>query len=171
MKTLIAYATKHGTTKKCASMLAKRLTGDVDLYDLKAGGSLDLAQYEKVIIGGSIYVGKTQKEVSGFCSQNLEVLKGKKLGLFICCMLKNNVEMQLTASFPKELLDSAAIKGCLGAEIRPDDMGFGERFMTKMVTKMTAKSDPSLPVIDMKNGTSMISEDVIDNFAQVMNND
>ena len=57
MKTLILYATRHGCAEKCATKL-----------------------------GGSIHAGKIQKGVKDFCAKNLEVLKGKRLGLYLCCM-------------------------------------------------------------------------------------
>jgi len=58
MNILIAYATKYGCTEKCAAVLSEKLTGKVDLCNLKGGRASDLTQYEKVIIGGSIYMGK-----------------------------------------------------------------------------------------------------------------
>jgi menaquinone-dependent protoporphyrinogen oxidase len=48
MKTLIAYATKTGTTEKCAKMLAEKL-GSADLFNL-SNGTPDLSKYDMVII-------------------------------------------------------------------------------------------------------------------------
>jgi menaquinone-dependent protoporphyrinogen oxidase len=73
MSTLIIYASKHGSAEKCASELSKKLSGKVDLCNLKNGKMPELSQYTKVIIGGSIYVGKVQKEVSEFCLKNLDL--------------------------------------------------------------------------------------------------
>jgi menaquinone-dependent protoporphyrinogen oxidase len=169
MNTLIVYATKHGTAGKCASVLSKKLSGTVGLHHLKAGDSLDLTKYDRVIIGGSIYVGRIQNEISTFCAQNLNELKGKKLGLFICCMFKNSAEAEFNSSFPEELLNSAAAKECFGGELRFSDMSFGERLMTKMVSKTMAKNDESLSGIDMKKDVSRIDDKSIDRFADMMN--
>ncbi|MBC2582153.1 flavodoxin domain-containing protein [Clostridium sp. DJ247] len=170
MNTLIIYATKHGTTEKCASILSKKLTGKIDLHNLKVGESPDLTKYHRVIIGGSIYVGKIQKEVSTFCLQNLNELKNKKLGLFICCMFKNDAEVQLNNSFHQELLDSAAAKENFGGEMRFSDMSFIEKTITKIVSKTVAKNDTSLSAMDVKKDMCMILEKNIDGFAQQMNN-
>lgn len=35
MNTLIVYATKYGCTEKCTSLLSKKLTGKVELCNLK----------------------------------------------------------------------------------------------------------------------------------------
>lgn len=44
-------------------MLWKQLTGNVELYNLKENRVSILAEYNRVIIGGSIHMGKIQKEV------------------------------------------------------------------------------------------------------------
>lgn len=169
LNTLVVYASKHGAAEKCAAMLSEKLTGRVDLHNLKAGSVPELTQYERVIIGGSIYAGRIQKEVSEFCSQNLNALKNKKLGFFISCLFKNSAEVQLNSAFPQELLSRAAARESFGGEMRFSDMSFAEKTITKMVSKMIAKSDPSLAAMDMKKDLSMISEETIDRFAQMMN--
>ena len=88
MKTLIAYASKHGTTKKAVEKLAEELIGDVVILNLedKGASNISIEDFARVIIGGSIYLGRIQKSVKKFCETNLEkLLKVNKLGLFICC--------------------------------------------------------------------------------------
>ncbi len=133
MNTLVIYASKHGTARKCASILSKKLTGKVDIQDLRAGSIPNLAKYDKVIIGGSIYAGRIQKELTAFCSQNLDALKSKKLGLFICCMFKNSAEAQLNSAFPQEFLVNAIATENFGGEMMFSDMNFAEKLLTKMV--------------------------------------
>jgi len=170
MNTLIIYASKHGSAEKCSRMLSVKLTGKVDVYNLKAGNIPELAQYDKVIIGGSIYAGRIQKEVTEFCSKNLSNLKNKKIGLFICCIVEKNAEAQLQSSFPQELLQSSACKISFGGELKFSEMGFMEKTLTKMVTSMLSKNDKNLPAIDTKKDMSQISEENIDKFAAIMNN-
>ena len=158
MKTLIAYASKYGSTEKCAKSLSQKIQGEVDLCNLKATKKVELAQYNKVIIGGSIYAGKVRKEVREFCSENLNTLKDKKIGLFICGMSnEDTAKMQLNGAFPKELLDSAAAKECFGGEYIFKKMNFIEKFMVKKVGKVDK---------DMSN----ILNENIDRLAQSMNN-
>ncbi|KOA20430.1 protoporphyrinogen IX dehydrogenase [Clostridium homopropionicum DSM 5847] len=165
MRNLILYATKHGCTKKCAAILSQKLDGEVDLFDLKEIKGVNYDQYDKVIIGGSIYAGRIQKEVSRFCIENIDKLKEKKLGLFICCMNESIKETQINTSFPEELLNSAVVKDSFGGEFNFDHMNF----MEKTIVKMISKSDPNLPKVDGKENISKLSEDSINKFAEKIN--
>jgi menaquinone-dependent protoporphyrinogen oxidase len=74
MNTLIVYATKYGCAEKCAMELSKEFDGNVEVINLKENKRIDLVEYENVIIGGSVYIGKIQKEVADFINQNLKEL-------------------------------------------------------------------------------------------------
>lgn len=169
MNTLIIYASKHGTADKCAQELSQKLRGRVDLCNIKKGKLPELSQYERVIIGGSIYVGRIQKEISEFCANNIASLKQKKVGLFLCCMNKKEYDTQIKNAFPKELIDMATSIGNFGGEFRIKEMNFLERAAIKMVSKELAKEDPSIAQIDMKNDISFINIDSINEFVEHMN--
>lgn len=168
MSTLIAYASKHGSSKKCAELLSKKLTGNIEIINLKEHGGVDLSDFDKIIIGGSIYAGRIQKEVNEFCLKNIDTLRKKKIGVFICCMNKNESEKQLNSAFPEEIIRLAATKECFGGEFNFKDMSFIERFITKMISKSLSKNDPS-NIIDTTKDISMLSEENIDKFAMAMN--
>lgn len=158
MKTLIIYASKYGCTQKCAKSLAKKLSGDVELSNIKQGKTYDLSQYDKVIIEGSIYMGKIQKEISDFCSENLSILRNKKIGLFICGMQKEEtLEAELAGAFPEQLVVQAVGKEVLGGEFILKKLTFLERFIVKKVSKID-------------KDTSIIREENIDKLAQSVNN-
>ena len=134
MNTLIAYATKYGFTKACAEMLAKKLDEKSDICDLSSSRP-NLAQYDKVIIGGSVYIGRIRKPMARFCTENLNTLKGKKLGLFICGMADgDDARKQLESSFPTELLSAAAAKESFGGEYDFNKMNFLERFIIRKIS-------------------------------------
>ena len=157
MNTLIVYATKYGCTETCAQTLSKKLTGKVELCNLKTGKVPDLSQYDKVIIGSSVYIGQIRKEAKAFCSNHLNVLKEKKLGLFICAMQAEDViQTELKTSFPQELSDVAIVKECFGGEFILKRMNVLDRFITKKIAKT-------------ENDTSKISEESINKFAEQMN--
>jgi len=157
MNTLIVYGTKYGCTEKCASILSKKLKGTVDLHNLKDGNPINISQYDNVIIGGSIYIGKIQKEVSAFCINNLDKLKEKRVGLFICGMQSGDVlETELNSSYPKELLKSAIAKEYFGGEFIMKKMNFIEKVIIKKVSKID-------------KDTSNILETNINKFAQLIN--
>ncbi|MEW8957153.1 flavodoxin domain-containing protein, partial [Clostridium sp.] len=86
MKTLIVYASKHGCAEKCALRLSEKLKESTDIFNIKDKKNIDFDNYNKIIIGGSIYIGNIQKEVKRFCLDNIEILKNKKIGFYICSM-------------------------------------------------------------------------------------
>ena len=156
MRTLIVYATKHGFAEKCSKLLKDKLSGEVTTVNIKKDTLPNLSSFDKIVIGGSIYMGRIQKEINEFCTENLDVLKDKKLGLFICCMLKENIEVSINNSFPEVLLTHASVKEAFGGEFILKNMNFLERFMAKAVSKT-------------KNDVSNISEENINKFIQIMN--
>lgn len=158
MKTLIAYSSKYGCTEQCAEKLAKKLSGASHLYNIKTNEALDLSQYDKVIIGSAVYIGRIQKEAAEFCTKNLEQLKSKKLGLFICGSQEGDaLKQELEAAYPNELKSIASILDCFGGAYQFSRMSF----MEKTIVKIVAKTNK-----DMSN----VQEDRIDTFAQSMNN-
>jgi len=158
MKTLVVYGTKYGCTERCAKLLSEKLEGNVDLCNVKVRKSLDISQYSKVVIGSSVYIGKIQKEVSDFCNNNLEALKKKRVGLFICCMRDGEIaEKEIIDSFPKELLKVAVSTDFFGGEFIFEKMSFLDRIVAKKVAKVHK---------DM----SSIDEEKIIKFAKIMNN-
>jgi menaquinone-dependent protoporphyrinogen oxidase len=76
VKALIAYGTTEGQTAHIAEELRLRLTErgiPADAVDLERQ-SPDLATYDRVVVAGSIHVGKYQREVSRFVSSNVGLL-------------------------------------------------------------------------------------------------
>lgn len=171
MKTLIIYATKHGSTKKYAEILLEKLTGRVDLYNVKDKKSPELSQYDNVIIGGSIYMGRVQKELSEFTAKHLNILKDKRVGLYICCMNKSEAEKQLNSAFPQELLKCAIAKGSFGGEFNFKKMNFLERFLIKIVSKSLSKekTEEASLSLNTEKDVLLLSEESINVFAQLMN--
>lgn len=157
MNALIAYSSKYGCTKKCVDLLHKELNGNVDIINLQTSKNIDLSKYDKVIIGGSIYMGMIQKEVKEFCNNNLEILKGKQIGLFICGMQEGeSINTEINENFPKELLEASIIKEHFGGEFTFSKMKFFEKIIVKMISKTSSDK-------------SNILKDNIDKFALKMN--
>ncbi len=144
MKTLVAYATKHGASEKCAKLLAEKLEGEVNVVNLK-GSSINLSQYDKVVIGGSVYAGMMRKEVKQFLAANLEAIKNKKFGLFVCGMSDGEQMGKIIEMvYPQELRDKAAAVSSFGTQMFIKDLGFFERFIVKTI----AKTDTDVNKID-----------------------
>lgn len=143
MNTLIAYGTKYGCAEKCAIELSKEVYDKVDLVNLKDNNNVDIAKYDHVIIGGSAYIGKIQKEVTDFIVSNLNELMKKDIGLFICGMQEGDLmEKELADNFPAELLKKAKSVKHFGGEFTFRKMNFMEKAIVKKIVKITSdKSD------------------------------
>jgi menaquinone-dependent protoporphyrinogen oxidase len=156
MKTLILYGTAYGCTEKCAFKLAKCIKGDVRLLNLEGNKEIDMTDYEIVIIGGSIRLGRMNRSVSNFCRKNFDVLLEKNIGLFICCMNEiDHAKEYFRAGFPRELQNQAIAKGFFGGELNLEEMTSFERSLLKNV-------------INIDKSISLIKEDNIKDFARMI---
>lgn len=115
MKTLIAYASKTGTTAKCAQLLAAQLE-NTDIYNLE-NGSPDISDYNLIVIGGSIRAGMLHKSAKKYIKNNCETLKSKKVAFFICCTDTKRANDFFKANIPKELLEQAVCTDSFGGEM------------------------------------------------------
>ena len=134
MKTLIVYASKYGCTAQCAQMLASRVP-HATVWDVKTTPALDLAAYTTVLIGGSVYIGKMAKALRNFCNTHLPALLQKRIGIFICCALPDELPQTLTANLPQPLLSHASQTQVFGSLALLDKMGFIDKMLIKAVTK------------------------------------
>lgn len=76
MKTIVAYKSKTGYTKRYAEWIAEELK-----CDIKENASIsDIKDYDTIIYGGGMYVGGMNGVK--LISKNLDKLSGKKLVLF-----------------------------------------------------------------------------------------
>ena len=98
---------KHGTTEKVADILKENLKEkDIQIFNLRKNGNININEYDNIIIGSSIHAGKNQTKIRQFCNNNKSLLLNKKIGLFICCMETNEKALeQLENAYPKELRD------------------------------------------------------------------
>lgn len=153
MKTLIAYTTKHGTVEKAAHILKSKLPGEVHLVNLMKENAPELQEYDTVILGGSIYIGKIQGKLQSFVSINLPILLEKKIGLFICAGEKDKLvkDEELEKSFPQELFKHAIVKEIFGFEINLEALNSFERFLIKKIK-------------GVKETTYNLSEEIIFDF-------
>lgn len=159
MKTAIVYKSSHGTTEKVAYMLARRLTeaGDeVRVIDLAKTKRPHITDFERMIIGGSIHVGRIQKEIKSYCEKNSEQLLTKKLGLYICCMAadEGTREKEFESSYPDELKHHAQAKGIMGGEFLLEKMNFIE----KLVVRKIAHAKETVHDIDMDAVEKFLSD-------------
>jgi len=155
MKILIAFATRYGTTQKCAEMLENFLKDkqhDVDVINLKVTKNISMDNYDAVAVGGSFMMFRMNSYVRKFVQRNLDKLLKMKTGLFMCGA-DDKWEEEIKKGFPPQLLDSAAAKEYFGFEMLWDRMG---PFFKSTMQKAFKTTEPVLK----------INEENIKKFAQ-----
>jgi menaquinone-dependent protoporphyrinogen oxidase len=80
---LIAYATKHGSTREVADSLAAALREhDLDVATLPAAHVDDLSPYDGVVVGGSLYTGRWHPDALDFLKRHRGVLETVPVAVF-----------------------------------------------------------------------------------------
>jgi len=145
MSVLIIYATKYGCSEKCAKLVSKKIIGDVELINISKSQVIDLSKYDKIIIGGPIYMGMMNKNIVKFCNENIDILKAKKLGFFICSMFAGDkAQDEMKRSFPIDLQNIAISMKLFGGDMNIYKMNFLDKLIAKMVKKMPLESGQEL---------------------------
>ncbi len=145
MKTLILYASTYGYAEKCANKLAGEIGGNPEVIDVQKQAPESLDGYSAVILGGSIYMGQIQKKLKGYMEEHRAQLASKKLGLFVCSGIEDNVEQAFGMNFPAELITAAIAKEYFGGVLDTSKMGFGHRMITKMMESVNKKEGKKGP--------------------------
>jgi menaquinone-dependent protoporphyrinogen oxidase len=120
MKTLVAYATKHGSTKGIAERIAARLrAAGLEAEVLPVGEVADVKAYDAVVLGSALYMFHWLAEAKSFAGRNRQDLAARPLWLFSSGPfgpepLDKEGRDKLTVSGPKELDE-------LRASLRPRD--------------------------------------------------
>ncbi len=88
-KTLIAYATRGGTTEDYAKAINSVLTDEfkmqADLVNLKKSRNPDLTQYKNIIVGAGIKMFRMHKEGAEFLEK--KNFEEKKVGIFLSSLV------------------------------------------------------------------------------------
>lgn len=133
MKTLIIYASKTGTTEKCAKNLKIQLK-DATVMNIYTQNE-DMNKYDLIVIGSPIRIGMIDKKIKNFLTKNKENLKSKKTAYFICCGFNENWKTYYEQNIPKDLLDSAITYDTFGGEMDLQKQKGFDKLITKVVSK------------------------------------
>ena len=91
MKNLIIYASKTGTTKKCAALLAANLGAEsCTLWDISSGEP-NLADFDCAAVGSYLRMGVIDKKIAAFIEKHREQLFTMPFGVFFCGCLEDKV--------------------------------------------------------------------------------
>lgn len=134
MKTIIVYTSRYGCTEKAAHLLKSRMGGEVEVVNLLKLKDPSLSDFDTVILGGSIYYGRIQKEMTAFLNKAAPQLAEKRLGLFICAgMNGEQVNQELQTAFPEELRQKALAVEAFGDELDHKKLSLMDKFIIRMV--------------------------------------
>ena len=104
MNILIAYASRYGTTARCANILEEKLVEKghkVTVADLKENKKIDPAAFDLIAVGGSFVAFRMNSFVTKFVKRNLRTLLEKRVGVFMCGA-DNIWEDEIKKGFPAE---------------------------------------------------------------------
>ncbi|MDG6907364.1 MAG: flavodoxin domain-containing protein [Nitrososphaerota archaeon] len=83
MKVLVAFASKHGSTKGIAEFIGEKLREKgIEVEVLPADKVRDLRSFDAFVIGSALYLGRWMKEAKQFASKNSAVLSTRPVWLF-----------------------------------------------------------------------------------------
>lgn len=158
MKTLILYATRHGSTAEAARRIAAYFP-DCDVKDI-ARDAYDIAVYDRILIGSNIRMGTFDRRVRKLLLRDIAALREKVLGFFVCCCFTENAQTYFQNNVPPQLLETAQATAALGGELDRKTLHGWD----KCVANMVLKADHSRGILH----TFALNDKAIADFAKKM---
>ena len=97
MKALIVYGTRYGSTSKIAEFISnvlkeERIESEIIEVTKKQRPSRDLGEYDLIIVGSAIRMGKWTNEALDFVKTNERKLAEKRSAFFVSCATARDAE-------------------------------------------------------------------------------
>ena len=119
MSIAILYATRYGSTRDVAELLAGRLAKDVRLYDLADRAPVDLSDVSVVVIGSPVFSGRVPGAVRRFVAGARELLARRAVVLYMTSLYSGaRAEAQLVDNYPAWLVAQSRANHFVGGRIR-----------------------------------------------------
>jgi menaquinone-dependent protoporphyrinogen oxidase len=113
--------------------------------------------FDVVLVGGSIYGGRIQREVTAFCEGRSDLLLKCKIGLFLCCLSQGeHAREQLQAAFPDWLAAHAFARSLFGGDLHYDRLTLLDRLLVRGLPRP-------------RQGVSLLDRDAITAMADLVN--
>ena len=82
-KILLAYASKHGSTREVAEAIAETLREHSLAVDLRAAGEVKaVSDYAAVVLGGALYTGRWHPDARRFLNRHSRALAARPVAVF-----------------------------------------------------------------------------------------
>lgn len=141
MKLLIAYASKSGTTKQAAELLASMLPNhETTLADL-ATETPDPSGFDYVVLGSPVRFSRAHRAVRKYLKVYGKVLSFVPHTLFLCCAFAEQFEYYYERIFSAELRDSAEEGLYFGGYLDPARQRGLDKFFVRMVRNAIRESE------------------------------
>jgi menaquinone-dependent protoporphyrinogen oxidase len=134
MKALIVYATRYGATALTSQEIAKILREEnfeVKVVDAKKEKIKDISEFELVIVGGGLKMGKWTRESDGFLKDFQKDLAKKKVAIFVSSAMKSLFERQGKTEDLQKIKKSHLEDEALKYDLSPIAMGLFGGVMDK----------------------------------------
>lgn len=143
---LILYGTSEGQTAKVADRIASTLA-DLEhtpepVDNKHRGTDLDLADYDAVLVGASIHMGKHQKGVTSFVKAHRDTLETLPSGFFqvsLSAAIDDEAHHQEAMGYIDDLIEATGWQpdriAVFGGAIRYSEYGFITRSLMKSIAK------------------------------------
>ncbi len=138
-KVLVIYASEAGSTEEVTIFIKDLiLEADYEVDLCKVDAVKDITEYDVIMIGSPIYVGKWKKEATNFVENNAEQLQSKKVFYFLTCMNLTSTDQEKLDQVPQFLTYERGLvepisEGRFAGVINPKKLSFFKRMMIKLV--------------------------------------
>jgi menaquinone-dependent protoporphyrinogen oxidase len=137
MKTLVAFASRHGSTREVAQAIAYELRRAGVTVDLEEAEDVsDISGYEAVVLGSAVYMGNWLDEARRFAERHQQQLAGMPVWFFSSGPLgKDDPQPHGDPERIKDLVQAINPQGhrVFVGKLDKRTLGLGERLAVKMV--------------------------------------
>lgn len=146
-RVLILYATKNGTTKKCANMLADKIDAfaEVTVNNL-ADADPPTSSYDLIVLGSPIRMGRIHKKVKKYIKNNKNILGVKPFAFYICNAYQDIARRYIVKNLPPKLREHAVAVDTFGGELNPTFQKGMDRRATEMLLKNMEKNGDDISI-------------------------
>lgn len=144
MRYLLIYATKTGSSRRCASLIAANLNAqDCEVVDI-ASGQPDLSGFDAFVAGSYVRMGKMDKRIVSFIKKHQDDMP---FGIFACGCYPQNFADAALRNLGDDILEKAVTCDFLGADLIVENYKGLDRTMAKIMVA-TKEKDPSFGLCD-----------------------
>ncbi|RZN46230.1 hypothetical protein EF808_06105 [archaeon] len=173
-RVLVAYGSRYGTSEEIANHMATILREhdiEVDVADLRSRPSIDLENYDGIIVGSGIKVGRWTKEAEQLLKELAGAPSKVKIGVFVSCLQVLTNPEGTHSSYLDEKLKKMGVGADIG-EAFSGKIDFSSEsrmgMLDKRMVSMAAKEMEQKSGIEIdRNGVNDFRDwDAIETFAR-----